>query len=541
MSIAGNEQSALESLAAARLRGAPPDELTGLADTAIKQARGAVDATSLELIAAELESAAAMEPDPEAGDALRSAAGRARASAVVSLPPSIGVSPTKSFVELSESRPSDQPAAAEAISTDVSASRRAGAFALDLLLLVAALLLVLFVGSSIANAEEVDWVVLLWAVVVAPLYFALYHAFGGPEGGPGATPGQHELGLCLRDVETGERLRLRWALLRSYGGLLAAVCVFPLIVDLVALVAMGGGRAWHDRLFRSAVVRVHSVETTLADRTPTNPELSDVFAAGGPLRPRTRQLAQVRYHELMAPVSVLYVGLVGLATLLVPMMVADLDSNAVASGLAQWTVLSLLIFLSGIYWTQAVLVTAVEAARTGEHVSTARLIRRASEHANALTVALLLLAILLVSAFWTCFLLLPLVARFGLVVPAIVLENTPVLKAFGRSWHLTRGKTGRAFGLLIASGAVVGATVGIALGVTFAIVGAVIPDAGLWAYCLGAAVALMLAGVLVSLVLARVGSAWCLFYYDLRDYDELRRAERRQAAGGEVGDLAAAR
>jgi hypothetical protein len=427
------------------------------------------------------------------------------------------------------------------ISTEVSASRRFAAFALDLVLLLAGLLLVLFVGATIANAEEADWVALMWVVVVAPLYFALYHAFGGPEGGPGATPGQHELGLCLRDIETGKRLRLRRALLRAYGGLLAAVSVIPLIVDLLALAAKGGGRAWHDRLFQSAVVRVRPAEPTLADRTPTTPELSEMFAAGGPLRPRTRQLAQARSQELVAPVCVLYVGLVGLATVLVPMMVADLDSNALASGLVLWTGLSLLIFVSGIYWTQAVVVTAVEAARIGEHVSPARLIRRASEHANALTVAFLLLAALLFLAFYTFFLVLLLAARFALVVPAIVLEDMPVLKAFGRSWRLTRGKTARAFGLLIASGAVVGGTVGLTLGVALPVVGAVIPAAGLWAYCLGAAVALMLAGVLVSLVLARVGSAWCLFYYDLRNDDDLRRAERQQAAGGEVSDGAAAR
>jgi hypothetical protein len=243
----------------------------------------------------------------------------------------------------------------------------------------------------------------------------------------------------------------------------------------------------------------------------------------------------------MAPVFVLYVGLVGLATVLVPMMVADLGSNAVADGLTMWMGLSLVIFVSGVYWTQAVLVTAVEAARTGEHVSPARLIRQASEHANALTVAILLLAAMLFAAACTFFALLPFVARFALAVPAIVLEDAPVLKAFGRSWHLTQGKTGRALGLSIASGAVVGATVGLALGIGLGIVGALIPGAGLWTYCLGAAVALVLASVPVSFVLARVGSAWCLFYYDLCHDDELRRAERRRAAGGEVGDGAPAR
>lgn len=415
--------------------------------------------------------------------------------------------------------------AAPAEAADVSPVRRAAAFGLDLALLGAGLLLVVVVGLTIARPDVVDWVALVWVVVVAPLYFALYHAFGGPEGGPGATPGQHELGLCVRDAETGERPGLGGSLLRSYGGLLAAALVLPLIADLLALL-VNGGRAWHDRLLGSSVVRVTGEERSLAPGTPTTPELSQLFAAGGGLWPRALTLGGARRSELMTPVFALYVGLVGLATVLVPLLVADLGTYDAA---ALWTILSILMFLSGIYWTQAILVTGVEAVRTGERLSVGDLIRRASQRVNALTVALLLLAMLPGLALYASLyilLLFPvavvLLARFALVVPAIVLEDAPVLGAFTRSWQLTRGKTGRAFALSLASAALLGLTIGVALALAFAVVEAAITDPGLWAYCVGTAVALLVASVPVSTVLTYLGCAWCLFYYDLRREDRRR-------------------
>jgi uncharacterized RDD family membrane protein YckC len=87
MTVTPHEQSAPESLAAARLRGVEPDELLDLADAAIEQATAAGQAVTLELIAAQLDAAAAEQP--EKGDGLRIAAARARAAAPVSpAPPS---------------------------------------------------------------------------------------------------------------------------------------------------------------------------------------------------------------------------------------------------------------------------------------------------------------------------------------------------------------------------------------------------------------------------------------------------------------------
>jgi RDD family protein len=526
MGVISRDERALEQLGAARLRGARPDELLDLADVAIEQATAAGDIAGLERIAAELDAAAAAVPGRD--DGLRVAAGRARAAVAACAPP-----------PAAERRPG--PPAEQAVPAGgrteapglASPMRRFAAFGLDLALLFAGLLLLFSVGVTIARPEVTDWVALVWLVVVMPLYFALYHAFGGPDGGPGATPGQHELGLCVRDARTGERLDLRRALLRSYGGLAAAALVLPALVDLLVLVASRSRYAWHDRIFGSTVVRLPGEERRLAPAAATTTELSDLFAAPGSLWRRGGRLAHARRSELTTPVFLLYAGLVGLATVLVPMLVAD---SGDPEGLVLWTLLSLAIFVSGIYWTEAVLITAVEAVRIGEHLSTADLLRRASQRLNALTVALVLtlvlFAILSLAATWTFFLALLPLGRFTMVVPAMVLEDTPVLKAFARSWQLTRGKTWRAFGLLLGSGAALGATIGVVLGLAFTTVGEVISGPGLWAYCLGAAFALLVASVPMSLVLVRVGSAWCLFYYDLRRDDAARRLAAATADGG---------
>jgi hypothetical protein len=79
--IATGELSALDQLAAARLRGAKPDELLELAEAAIDQATAAGDVQTIESVAEELDLAAPAHPDEGDGLRLRLAAGRARALA----------------------------------------------------------------------------------------------------------------------------------------------------------------------------------------------------------------------------------------------------------------------------------------------------------------------------------------------------------------------------------------------------------------------------------------------------------------------------
>ena len=79
MSATTDTRGELDALVAARLRGAAPDELLDLADSAIEHtSAAAADTVGLELIAAELDAAAAAHP--ETADGLRVAAARARAA-----------------------------------------------------------------------------------------------------------------------------------------------------------------------------------------------------------------------------------------------------------------------------------------------------------------------------------------------------------------------------------------------------------------------------------------------------------------------------
>jgi hypothetical protein len=82
MGVATSEPSALDQLAAARLRGARPDELLELAEGAIDQATAAGQAQTVESVADELELAASACPDGGDCVRLRLAAGRARTLAL---------------------------------------------------------------------------------------------------------------------------------------------------------------------------------------------------------------------------------------------------------------------------------------------------------------------------------------------------------------------------------------------------------------------------------------------------------------------------
>lgn len=90
MGITLSEQSAVDQLAAARLRGAKPDELLELAEVAVDQATAAGDSQTVESVAEELDLAAAAHLEDGDGLRLRLAARRARTLA--SRPPEPGAS-----------------------------------------------------------------------------------------------------------------------------------------------------------------------------------------------------------------------------------------------------------------------------------------------------------------------------------------------------------------------------------------------------------------------------------------------------------------
>ena len=187
---------------------------------------------------------------------------------------------------------------------------------------------------------------------------------------------------------------------------------------------------------------------------------------------RAGRLVRSRPRALIGPPFLVYLGLLVIATVLIPLLIADFggDLEQEAGAAVYWLELALLLFVSGVYWTQAVMVTAVDAVRTGERIHLFDAVRRASVRVNGLTVALLLLAVMTALSVYTLFVRLVLVARFALVVPAIVLEDDPVLGAFRRSWRLTRRLTGQTFVFFLGSAIALAASVGVALGVAFWIV-----------------------------------------------------------------------
>jgi hypothetical protein len=214
---------------------------------------------------------------------------------------------------------------------------------------------------------------------------------------------------------------------------------------------------------------------------------------------------------------VVYVSLVVLAVILAPLLIEDVGLDLDATGMAGWYSVAVAVFVSGVYWTQAVIVVAIEAARVGEPPPPARtILRRAAERTNALTVALVLLVALAGVSIYTLFALLLLVARFTLVVPVLELEKTSVLGAFRRSWHLTAGRTWRTFGLMLSNGLLITIAFSFTLGIASGIVTAATADSGAAVYVGASAATLLAAAIPTSMLLAHVGTSWSLLYYDLR-------------------------
>ena len=241
----------------------------------------------------------------------------------------------------------------------VSLGRRAASTALDLVLLGAALLWVTFMGITIGDPSEVGWLALVWIVVVAPLYFALYHAYG-----TGATPGQRELGMAMRGIGGNTRVGLAAALVHAYLGLL----VVPVLVD--GLVSRGGPPTLRDRLTRSRVLALETAAEATPVWPPTAPALVDLFEPDSPGHAFRRARALMRRHrgELMRSVVVVYLGLVAVAPVIAPLFIDDFEgsSDVGAYQALLWTVVAVVLFASGIYWKQAAISAAVEAIRTGE-------------------------------------------------------------------------------------------------------------------------------------------------------------------------------
>jgi hypothetical protein len=383
--------------------------------------------------------------------------------------------------------------------------RRVAAGLIDAGLLLVALGFVLFTELAFASEGEQDFFTGVWLAVVAPFFFALYHAYG-----TGATPGQLELRIGLRHARTGELAGVARTLFRAYLGLVFLALVLPAVVDLLFLV---GGRSLRDRITATRVVGIE-----LEGRAPelageTIPELVAIFEPASGTRNYLRRgwaLLRARPRLVVGTVAALYVVLLAVAAILTFLVVDDAPNELTVVAFAFFATI---LFAGGVYWTYAAVVVGVEDLRVGGPDATvwATLVR-ASRRANALTAALLILVPLLVVG---GYLLLPmiLVGRVALIAPALVLEDRRVLGAFRRSWELTRGSTLRLFGLYVLSSLVLWATLLAALlpaGVAYAV-----DDV------LGPVVATVIAAAALVVVLAWLGAAWALVYEDARRADPL--------------------
>jgi hypothetical protein len=392
--------------------------------------------------------------------------------------------------------------------------RRLAAWLIDILVLAAGLSLVFLVGLSIGADTEILWVMAVWLGLIAPLYFSLYHAYG-----TGATPGQLELRVGIRDAETGDLVGLGRALARAYGGVLAALLVLPLLADLAAWLGSKDGRALHDRVSRMTTVRI-----PLAGKAPelaeaTSQDVVALFepAAEGHYLKRGRSLASARGHLVLRTVIAVYAGLIAVTALLAGLFVADLSTEDVSAGAyVGWAMLAALLLVSGVYWTQSAVVAAAEIVRVGGEPSVRVALGRALRRTNALSAALVLL---LVAALLVLFVFLPLIifaSRLTLVAPALVLEDTRVLGAFARSWQLTRRRTGRVLGFFFGSLAALCGAAMVAGVVGWACVSIFAGGDSALAIILSGIGSLALACAPVVYVLAVFGAAWSLLYEDLR-------------------------
>jgi hypothetical protein len=394
-------------------------------------------------------------------------------------------------------------------------ARRVASALLDLLLLGVALGFIYVTELLFASESERQVFAWGWVVVFAPLFFALYHAYG-----TGATPGQLELRIGLRDTGTGKRAGLGRTIFRAYLGFAFLgsayfgyvyigfaflVLALPAAADFVALLR---GRSLRDRITGTTVVEIE-----LEGRAPelagaTIPELAPIFERAPGTRQYLRRgwrLLRARPRLVVGTVAALDAVLLAVAAILSFLIAADLSVEA---AIVVFAFVGIVLLAAGVYWTYAALVVGVEDLRVGgPDASVWATLVRASQRANALTAALLILIPLLVLGSYLFFPVL-LVGRIALIPPALVLEDSRVLGAFRRSWRLTEGQTMRLFGLYLLSSLVISAVVVASI---LLVSGAVLVHP-----TVGALVAIAAASALFVLALAWLGAAWALVYEDAR-------------------------
>jgi hypothetical protein len=168
-------------------------------------------------------------------------------------------------------------------------------------------------------------------------------------------------------------------------------------------------------------------------------------------------------------------------------------------------IFAVFVTLAGVFWLQGVLVKAVEDIRDGRvDLSVRETLESALPRINVLSAAGIL-ASLAIGLGLAAFIVpgLILLTLWALIVPAIMLENAGVFRAFGRSQELVRGNGWSVFG-------VVALTILLLFGAGL-VIGFVLAP-----FDLGVAGSAIVDLVANSLIAPYVATAWTLMYYELR-------------------------
>ena len=247
----------------------------------------------------------------------------------------------------------------------------------------------------------------------------------------------------------------------------------------------------------------------MSETAPTPPAIWSAPALPPPPAPAPAGLlrasrAAYRAHRrrLLAVVLPVYAGL----TLLGGLNALLLVDEAGADGADTATSIAAVLVLAGAFWTIPAIARAIDDGRHGVTPPLRAQLLAAFARINTLSGLLLVMTVAVA--------LLPtlLVARWALAMPVAVIEGASLRQACRRSWRLTRGRTWRTLGLLVLTLAVVtGASAG-ALAAGLAAAGG-LDVSGEWTFMLSLVVSLAVAVVPLTLVSARVGTAWMLHYY----------------------------
>lgn len=237
MNATTDTRGELDALVAARLRGAAPDELLDLADSAIEHtSAAAADTVGLELIGAELDAAAAAHP--ETADGLRVAAARARAALPESAPARVATATPQPAVVEAPTEPGEADTVRRA-----SWGRRLGAWLIDwcVLLFAAAPLFAYLLGDNAGTT------------ILLTLGFFAYFAYLN---GQGRTLGKLIVRIRVVDVSTGASIGTGRGVVRELVRLALTIFTLGIGLFLDGLRPLWNetDQSWHDAAARSIVV-----------------------------------------------------------------------------------------------------------------------------------------------------------------------------------------------------------------------------------------------------------------------------------------------